>query len=661
MNAGSWVAAVLVSAACVVFGARIQSAEIAEAATTTTVANGLEALKQSRFDDARIALGAERAEAVASGDTEREARARFYLGLVDQQQAAAGGVPESKKALLESAALHYRFALEQGPESAGILNNLARVEADLGKTNEALATMSRAVDANDVRRGFYAENYADMLLEAGRWRDACRVYGVVAREQPMNRTVHRKLVDSCVRLGPDLLAWYLWDLATAGQVSQVLDSALAVMRDPVWSVPQREELMGLVAYCLARRKETVEAFRDSKAAGMLRDLVDDPVVGDGARGILHLYQGGPLDENRVAWWAGRNGQGAEPRRGQWPMDAFQDLVRSLGDRAGAEGNPGRQEAYWILAVGMKPGSPDPEALWLLANVYSERRDTNRLDALMKRYEVDIFRGKGEAYSSARTHQIYRYHMALGVIYSDLNRWTSPDQIDSAMFQLKRALDTADHLNAQAEQSGWATAPVQVPTRLVDLLATGYEKSGQKEQSARLRLDRAEKYLRLDQRDAARQVMTPLPVPPAAPNKERVFPAGWNQSDKTRWKDIDEQLRKPKPTPGSGTPGIRPVQVRVAPEANVVAGSGNRWRLTAQELRSVESSVSNVVRQMQSRPGDGAARSRGGLRVAPEIQEVNVSGDRGRVLLRQGTNLVQVPIRLEGAAGSVTNRVRYVRP
>lgn len=664
---GWWVGPVSAAIACLlgVQGVRGAGAETAEGA-------GLEALKQSRFGEARETFERRRSEAEAGGDAAGAARACFYLGLVDQQEASSADAA-ARTGLLESASKHYREALEKGPESAGILNNLARAEAGLGRTNEALASLSRASELDDPRRGFYAENYADLLLAAGRWRDACRIYASVAREQPQNRAVHDKMVDACVRMGPDLLAWYLWDLAAAGQAARVLDSALSVMREPVWNVAQREELMALVAHCLARRKETRPEFEGSKSAEALRALVGDPVVGPAALGILHLYGPGPFAPVQVAWWTRRDGGGSDPRRGQWPLDAFLDLVRALGDRAGIEGMPELQEAYWMLAVGMKPGSPDPEALWLLANVYSDRRDLTRLDTLMKQYEVDIFRAKGEAYSSAQTRKIYRYHMALGVIYSELDRWTSPRQVDSAMFQLRRALETADHINAKAEAAGdpsAAQAPVVVPPRLVDLLASGYEKTGQQDASARLRLEQADKYLRLDQPEAAVQVMAPLRVAPRNPNVTPAPPRGWNDADKAKWKDIDERLRRAKsptvPVAGANAVGAGAVSVRVGSEANVVAGGGDRWKLSEKDRRSVEQSVSNVVRQIQGRKAGtvrlGNQRAVGTEGPGAEIQEVDVRGNRGRVVLRQGTNLVQVPIRLEGGTNNTVPRnLRFVRP
>jgi tetratricopeptide (TPR) repeat protein len=636
----------------------------AEGGAPNPAASGLAALKDGRFAEARQGfLGL-----LSSMEKEQNptgfAEAHFYLGLTDQQHAGSGVEEARRLALLESALVHYREALATGPESAGILNNLARVQVSLGRTNAALLALSRAVELNDSRRAFYAENYADLLLRAGRWRDACRLYAMVAGEQPQNRSVHRKLVDACVQQGPDLLAWYLWELAEAGQVAQVLDSALGVIRHPVWSRAQREELMGLVAHGLSRKNETVEEFAVSSAARSLRELSEDPVVGEGAKGLLHLYEPGALDAARIRWWTRLIRTGEEPRRGRWPFESFLGLVRSLGERAGVEGREDRQEAYWLLAVAAKPGAPDPEALWLLANHYSDRREVRKLDALMQQHEVGIFQGKGEAYSTSQTEKIYRYHMALGVIYSQLDRWKTPRQVDSALFQLQRAMETADHLNAKAAAGGggWA-GPVVVPTRLVDLLASGYDKTGQADQAIRVRFDQAEKYLQLNQTDAAARVMAPLKTRAVDPALDPALPAGVRDSYRARVKAIDEKIARGAVPLASASTGN--VTVRVAPEASVVAGGANRRTLSDAERRAIEASIGNAVQTMQGKTsvqGAGSAfRPLSTNGVAPEVQEVSVTGNRGRVLLRQGTNLVQVPFQVEGAAGNSKKNVRFVRP
>lgn len=647
----------------------VLGAHAADSGPGDRTAMGLTALEEGRFGEARRIFRQGVAEARASGEAARLGSAHFYLGLVDQQQAPTQTDPNRRSALLSSALAQYRRAIAAAPESAGVLNNMARVQWELGQTNAALASLSQAVALNDPRRGFYTEQYADLLLQAGRWRDACRFYAVVAGEQPQNRKVHRKMVDACMRHGPDLLGWYLWELARSGQVLQVQDHVLQVVADPAWSFLQRAELMGLLAYCLARKNETPQEWNDSPAGRRIRELVDHPEIGPGAKGLVHLYAQEPLVPENVRWWTRLIESGQEPHRGIWPYEAFLELVRSLGDRAGADGNLERKEQFYLFAVAAKPGAPDPEALLGLANLYSERGETAKIQALLQRHQVDIFEGKGQAYSHSQTETIYRYHMALGVIYSQLEQWKTPGVIDSALFQLNRAVETADRLNRSSATGGGSgagttAAPVVVPTRLVDLLAAGYEKTGQRDAAVRTRFDQAERYLKIDQPEAAARVMAPLkssvPPPPGRP-PANTLPVGVGEEFRGRWKAIDDQIQEKRRV--AATPATGRVQVRVSPEASAVAGTLSRTTLTDAERRTLESAIGNAVGGARRTPaGRGSTvRSLNTNTVGAEVQEVTVTGNQGRVLLRRGTNLVQVPFQVQGGTNRATQNLRLIRP
>ncbi|HRI12238.1 MAG TPA: tetratricopeptide repeat protein [Verrucomicrobiota bacterium] len=615
---------------------------------------GLTALKDNRLEEAKANFS--KLLDGAQGDVTRQAEGYFYLGLAEQRMAQS--IPESSKpAALQSALDKYRRALELKPGAGAILNNLAKVQLELGRTNDALASLSQAIESNDSRKGLYAMNYADLLLSAGRWRDACRYYALVASEQPQNDDVHQKLVDACLRNGPDLLAWYLWELAREGQVVRVQDLIFSVINEPVLSQPQKEELMGLLAYCLSQKRETRVEVLQSPTGQQLRGLrLRDQkvsVVSWCAEELLSLYEGDSLAPSRFQWWPRLIQPGTDPQRGVWPFESFLQLVRSLAERAGAEGDPKRQEQYLLLAVGARSRMPDPEALLALANFYSDRREFNKLDQMLQRYEDSIFHGKGEAYSSGQTEKIYRFHIALGVIYSQLGRWQSPRQIDSALFQLERAFTTADRLNQDPQKR--PTPSVTVPTRLVDLLAQGYETLGQSNRAVSLRLDRADKFLKSDQRDAATRVMAPL--------KGRSIPADLEAGDRTRWKQLDDELGRPFVPPAFGA--AAQVKVRVASESKTVAGGGGSGGLTEQERNALGSSLGAIVQGLNS--GADVADKGANFRVfstngvLPEIQEVSISGRQGRALLRRGTNLVQVPFTLDGATAGGEANVRAVRP
>ncbi|MCC7375534.1 MAG: hypothetical protein IT581_12835 [Verrucomicrobiales bacterium] len=624
-----------------------------QAAIGSGLEPGLAELRKGQWTPAREQFRRAAESARQAGDRERQAQAVFYLGLVDQAE-SQGQPLTARDPLLRSALASYEEALRLRPESAGILNNAAQVQVQLGQTNEALGLMARAIATSDPMRSTYTRHYADLLLSAGRWRDACRFYALVAAEQPQNTPLQEKLVGLCLEKGPDLLGLYLWDLAQSGQVVQVCARALEVVDRPIWEPRQADELMAIAAYCLARQNVSAKDFKGSPTAVRLEALKDHRVVGDGARELLRLIEGEDLNPSGYRWWPARMRVAAEAPRGVWPLEAFQQLARSLADRAAEEKDAGRQEKYLLFSVGLYREAPDPEALTQLANVYAESRRLERLDQLMQQYEVDIFRAKGEAYSQSQMRRIYRYHMALGVIYSQLNRWTSPRVVDSANFQLDRAIQVADRLKEDGANQG--LAPVVLPAKLVDLLASGYEKTGKKDQAVTLRLDRAEKYLQSGNRPAAIQVLSPLKNSPP--------PGAANEPNRVRFREIESKLDQPV-VPLGGQTGARDIQVSV--QAEGIAGNRGRQSLSEADRKAVESAARSALSTLAADSNQPMSKAQSyrtlSNNVPAEIQEITVSGEQGQAVVRRGTNLLKVPFKVDqnSKAPNSVNKARWIRP
>lgn len=620
----------------------------------TLIDQGLTELRGGRITEARARFREAANVSRQAEDRDRQAEAAFYLGFADQSEAQGKGA-DRREPLLRSALAAYEEALRWRPESPGVLNNAAQVQIQLGRTNEALGLMAKAIGTSDPMRATYTRNYADMLLGAGRWRDACRFYALVAVEQPQNQPLQQKLVDLCLAKGPDLLGLYFWDLAQAGQVVQVGARALELVDRPDWEPRQAEELLSLVAYCLARQKIVKQEFLDSKMAARLKELVPHRVVGEGARELLLLMGGEQLDPSQYRWWPARHRVSEEAPRGVWPLEAFQQLARSLADRAAEEKNPARLEGYLLLSVGLNREAPDPEALTQLANFYAEGNQLERLDRLMQQFEVDIFRAKGAAYSQTQLRRIYRYHMALGVIYSHLGRWTSPRVVDSATFQLDRALQVADRLKEEGGNKG--LAPVAVPPGLVDMLARAYDKTGRSEQAVNLRLDRAERFLEAGNRQSAAEVVRPLET------VLRPDPSGANNASQSRYLKIQSRLTQPS-VPLGNVAGS-PQGIQVAAEAEGIAGNRGWQSLSDADRKAVEAAARSALSTLGKTPVEPAPKVQAyrtlSTNVAPEIQEVTVTGDQGQAVIRRGTNLLRVPFKVDQAPATSGNKARWVRP
>ncbi|MCA9130937.1 MAG: hypothetical protein KDB22_27825 [Planctomycetales bacterium] len=108
--------------------------------------------------------------------------------------------------------------------------------------------------------------------------------------------------------------------------------------------------------------------------------------------------------------------------------------------------------------------------------------------MINRYERRIFSGKAEAYRSSRVGRIYRYHRALGLVYSALRRWGTSSDMHSAIFQLEHAIKTVKDNNQVND------AKRQVEPQLVALLATAYENAERHSDAVKLKMDACSQYL-----------------------------------------------------------------------------------------------------------------------------------------------------------------------
>ncbi len=637
-----------------VFALHLAAGLTALGAADPVVERGLGALQKRAFPEAVAAFDDALATVRTTGDTNRQADLLFYRGVAKQQSALAAGASdvEPSRRFWREAAEDYRAALVLRPNSPALWNNLAQSQLRLGMTNEAMASFQAAIQHPDPKRAFYTQNYADLLLSLGKWRDACRFYALVVAEQPQNRAVQQKILDLCLERDRDLLLYYLWQQAKAGQVTQARDHALDLLRRTDWKAPQQEELMGLVALCLSEQTETRAEFASSPTASRLQELRGPPVLEACARELLQVYDREGLDPGKYRWWPRLVRPEMDAPRGMWPLEAMQQLLRSLAERSRTAGEPALEEQYLRLAVEMNPRATDPEALTRLARLYAARGQEDRLRQLMQRHEAAFLQGKGDAYRASQAGKIYKYHLSLGLIYSELGRWTNSGRIDSATFQLERALSFADDLS-RAEPNAEVRIS-QVPPQLVNLLAKAYEKSGRNDDALGLRVDRAQSYLGLNDAEAARQVFEPA--------REARIPPTWSREKRDRFNACKTGVPL-RPNAGIG-PARSPGGVTVGDSARILVGAGNYQRLGTEEVNRLQQSVTLAVDSLGTNATPGSPLAEYQLLpakgLAPDVQEILLQGQQGQVLLRKGTNLLKVPFTV-GGKPSPRKNVRLVRP
>src|SRR5262249_53842250 len=132
--------------------------------------------------------------ATNSGNVAEQAQCTFYLGLT-AQSAAAKPAPD-RNGLLSNAAEWYENSLKIGGSSPGLIHNLARVDADLGRWAEAEALYQEAIGKAEGRqRQGLMRSFADLLAANDRWPLAIRAYRQLLEETPADSSTWKALLD----------------------------------------------------------------------------------------------------------------------------------------------------------------------------------------------------------------------------------------------------------------------------------------------------------------------------------------------------------------------------------------------------------------------------------------------------------------------------------
>lgn len=502
---------------------------------------GQEALSKKDYDRAWSIFSEGRAAARQSGDRRLESDFLFYMALTKQQQAKAPGNEQKAPDLLQEAANHYLRALALRPDAGSAMNNLAEVYSALGRNDEASKYFQAAVNLQDSRNSFYAKNYADHLARTGESSQALDYYKVVQQRQPENAAVHQGVLQLYLRDDRADPGAYLWQLLAGGSVRLAPESALSLLVTGKSEARAREEFLTVVAVGLSRQYYQPPAFPESPLAGKLRELSSDVAIGPGAVGILQLHQGENLEPAQYRWWAQR-GQPRNTKEGVSPREGFRMLVRSLGDRYQESKDVRRAESYYLLAAHLDPRAPDPEALVGLAELYVAQNRLGELRRISEQYIPGLFAEKGAAYEASQPpEKIYKYHRALGVLYSHLGRWGDKDTPGSAIFQLERARAAALGVDRERPTGGGSPPrpdQIKLEPRLVDLLAEAYTKTNQPASSYKVRIDAAEHYVKKGDSEGARQVLEPI--------REKAPPPGVTARERDRGIRVMETVRKPPP-------------------------------------------------------------------------------------------------------------------
>ncbi len=341
---------------------------------------------------------------------ELEARRLFDLALEVQLTAESSpATSELGRRSWRQAAKTYRRVLGLKPRSASTHYNLGLVYRALGdveRAGEHLEKAAKFAEADD--RAFYQRKYADHLRDSGDWGRASAIYERSALAQPQDAETHRILLDRYLDFeasGVDRLPVYLWRLVERGEVLRAEAAALEAL-EKGWPEEGRTELLTVVAASLGRRTVKPSVFLDSATGQSLRGLTGDKVIGPGVEELVEVFSTPGEYESDFRWWSGQGSPREDPERGVWPRSAFQAVMRRVGiwyERRNTE----IAEVCYKTAVTLSPEDLDARALRNLVQLYAERGETKKMDAVISEYEDRV--------------QNAEYRRTVGQIYGYLKR------------------------------------------------------------------------------------------------------------------------------------------------------------------------------------------------------------------------------------------------
>lgn len=642
---------------------------------------GLRALRSKQFQAALQEFRAGLREAQEQGDTAREGRFHFYVGLAFQDEIEAGGAeldPARRQRLLKGAKDAYESATKLLPSSAAAMNNLADTCAQTGDTVGATRAYIAAIERSEKDQAVYLVNYGDFLRRQGDYEHARRLYDSAFELDPTDDRAFEGLRLCATQSGMDLPALVRL-LIEHGRVGRALDTALERLARISRPGPESTELLTSVARCLAMQSYSVAEFAKSETGLRLRGLLcgllrEQEALRDPISEILLAHQPHKFGEPKrrpesFAWWSQEAPQPNRRQRtppGGWPQDAFTALLRSCGQWYERAKDRKTAEQYYRLAYDLTKHHLDPIALTRLVDLWIRQGERDRLEQFLEEQEHNIFESKNAAIRAMHLPRMYEFHRTLGLIYGHLNRWDrdargNKESAGTAIFQLRHAFEAARRYNEKVKDPD----DMIVEPRVINLLAQGYEVTNQARRAFELRVDEAS-YLRgIGRLQSATEIYRPIRnvKPP-----KRLSPKALEQHEELRAEFTNNGFLTSKGAPrsvdaaGRGRPTPATSGENAARMPRVLWSQVPDLKAAGLDRNALQELTRDIQKLYLQRHVSPARR----LHLLKEdidarILNVKFNGTIGTVRVQGKLGPVKLKFHIDDQKHGVRKKVRYVRP
>ncbi len=397
----------------------------------------------------------------------------YSLGYVLQQSSAAALDP---KQLLGRAAASYQRVLDENPNHAPTLENLATISAQLGEPQIAAGYLRRALDAEPSSTSTYALELGDLLLASGSptaARGAFRMAADRGDEAARSRLVLTYTRDPAPGAGAELLRLGgEWESLTPTAAADAYDATLRLATSAGDTALAQEALLRRVSQAAENRGVS------------WRDLARLPEGSGGAAGddLRGWLQHPELSLPKGSWW----------RSSAERAETLARLGVLVGKGRLGSGDAATAEAIWRQALELaRPfDRASVDLRTELALLYHRHPELDRFGVELVSTEEALLEEKGVALAHGDRKTAQRYDTALGLIYADRGQCESDPPWRGGLYQLGHAVAAAED-RATIEK-------VYLPVPLVrQRLAACQRAAGATREAAATLLATARDYLDLD--------------------------------------------------------------------------------------------------------------------------------------------------------------------
>jgi tetratricopeptide (TPR) repeat protein len=445
---------------------------------------------------------------------EAAANTLFYIGRLQQEQAKHCGSASMCADFALRAIESYEEALRLSPMSAGSINNLAMLYADRGDVPQASKLFARLIGIDTPNSGRYALNYASFLKVHAGLTDAKPYFEFAMTDKLVGneaaQTYGAALLDT--ENHDAFVSFALGQFVKRPSVVQEL--ALRVIAENKWPDDEQLELLEIIVAALTHQEYAPEDFGRSPIGLKLTELESHSTLGRAISEIFAIHRDLVPKPSELRWWANTRRTRSDKRTAS-PHQAFRSLIIHIGDLYSRREEHDHATRLYYAAAFLSLTSPDPDAFFKLAeSYYTQGTNPDVFYEAVDRYEPSLYALSGfqpdfigRLPGRVDLCSMIEFHRKIGILSGLLAMRASPTESEMAWSRTVAEFERARGLLKSCS----TLTDGEIDPYSVGMLSTGYARTRRPYESARVRLEAAEAYIKHEKPAYAATVIKPIEV------------------------------------------------------------------------------------------------------------------------------------------------------